>query len=159
VDETGAKDAVEFINVSRDDALAYPKHVHRTYPSTVNERMESTIVPFVKKSSEINDLMMEVLGDRLGLPKGTLSKKHQWEEKSGSETRCIKKMPTTEVMTEAKAAIGAHTDFGSMVSDASPACGPVDRDFLVFFAQPTWRLASTGPRNRRLAIHQGRHSG
>jgi len=114
VDDTGAKDTVEFINVSRDDTLAYPKVVHRTYPSTVNARMESTIVPFVKKSSQVNDLMMEVLGDRLGFPKGTLSEKHRWEEKSGSETRCIKKLPTTEIMTEAKSAIGAHTDFGSM---------------------------------------------
>lgn len=124
VDETGAKDTVEFINVSRDDALAYPEVVHRTYPSTVNARMESTIVPFVKKSSQVNDLMMEVLGDRLGIPKGTLSKKHRWEEKSGSETRCIKKLPTSEIMTEAKAAIGAHTDFGSMASDIYLPCGP-----------------------------------
>ena len=46
-DEYGSLDTVEFINVSKDDALAYPSVVHRTYPRTVNARMEDTITPFV----------------------------------------------------------------------------------------------------------------
>ncbi|TFY79806.1 hypothetical protein EWM64_g4206 [Hericium alpestre] len=113
VDETGAQDVVEFINVSKDDALAWPKQAHRAYPSTVNVRMESTITPFVKKSLEINNTILSVLGDRLGLPKGALGEKHLLEEYSGSETRVIKTPPRPDIPAD-KATLGAHTDFGSL---------------------------------------------
>ena len=64
-DEYGNLDTVEFINVSKDDALAYPEVVHRTYPSTVNERMESTITPFVRKSLEVNNTILAILETNL----------------------------------------------------------------------------------------------
>lgn len=114
VDETGARDNVEFINVSQDDALAWPTPVHRTYPSTVNGRMESTIVPFMRKSAEINSTIMEIMNAKLGLPAGTLNKRHLLEEHSGSEARCIKSPPRPGGISEEKAALGAHTDFGSL---------------------------------------------
>ena len=60
VDETGALDTVEFINVAKDDALAWPNKVHREYPSTVNARMENTIKPFVQKSVDINTTLIEI---------------------------------------------------------------------------------------------------
>ncbi|KAH9887649.1 Clavaminate synthase-like protein [Cubamyces lactineus] len=113
-DETGALDTVEFINVAKDDALAWPNKVHRDYPSTVNARMENTIKPFVQKSLEVNYTLLEVLGERLGLPKGALEQVHVLEEPSGSETRVIKNPPRPEGMPEDKAALGAHTDFGSL---------------------------------------------
>ena len=117
VDETGQLDLVEFINVSKDDALNYPNPVHRTYPSTVNARMDSTITPFVRKSMEINHTMMDVFNDKLGLPEGTLAKFHTLNEPSGSEARCIKKPPTHPgEESPDRQAIGAHTDFGSLVS-------------------------------------------
>ncbi|KAI0751908.1 Clavaminate synthase-like protein [Daedaleopsis nitida] len=113
-DENGSLDTVEFINVSKDDALAWPEKVHREYPPTVNARMESTIKPFVQKSLAVNYTLLEVLNDRLGLPKGALARCHPLEEPSGSESRCIKKPPKPEGISEAQAAIGAHTDFGSL---------------------------------------------
>ncbi|KZT66970.1 Clavaminate synthase-like protein [Daedalea quercina L-15889] len=112
-DEKGNLDTVEFINVAKDDALAYPSVVHRSYPPTVNARMENTIRPFIQKSLEVNNTLLEIFNDRLGLPKGTLTNKHLLEEPSGSESRCIKNPPKPAV-TEPKAAIGAHTDFGSL---------------------------------------------
>lgn len=115
VDETGARDNVEFINVSQDDALAWPTPVHRTYPSTVNGRMDTTIVPFMRKSAEINSTIMEIMNAKLGLPAGTLNKRHLLEEHSGSEARCIKSPPRPGGISEEKAALGAHTDFGSLV--------------------------------------------
>ena len=117
VDEFGNLDTVEFINVSQDDALAWPGTVHRMYPRAVNVRMENTIVPFVKKSRAINVVLLGVLERKLGLPKGELLKKHSDREHSGSETRCIKSPPRAhgEKLTTA---IGAHTDFGSLVSAA-----------------------------------------
>ena len=114
-DETGALDTVEFINVSKDDALAWPGKVHREYPSTVNARMESTIRPFIEKSLAVNNTLLAVLNDRLGLPEGALGRRHPREEPSGSESRCIKNPPRPNGITEEQAAIGAHTDFGSLV--------------------------------------------
>lgn len=77
--------------------------------------MEGTIKPFVVKSLAVNETLMNVLNDRLGLPKGELSMRHTADEFSGSEARCIRKPPQGEI-SEEKAAIGAHTDFGSLVS-------------------------------------------
>lgn len=116
VDEHGTLDTVEFINVSKDDALAYPTPVHRTYPSATAARMESTITPFVRKSVDINNTLMAVFNARLGLPPGTLAALHRDDENSCSEARCIKKPPTHNPQEESpdRQAIGAHTDFGSL---------------------------------------------
>ncbi|EIM87631.1 Clavaminate synthase-like protein [Stereum hirsutum FP-91666 SS1] len=113
IDETGARDHAEFLNIAQDDALSYPIPARRTYPGPVNARMESTIVPFIRKSAEINLTLLGVLNDRLGLPEGTLGNKHLIDRPSGSEARCIKSPPTQEILSE-KASIGAHTDFGSL---------------------------------------------
>ncbi|CCM03873.1 uncharacterized protein FIBRA_06024 [Fibroporia radiculosa] len=112
-DETGAPDTVEFINVAKDDALSWPRTVHRTYPSTVNARMENTIAPFVRKALQVNTTLIEIFNAKLGLPEGALARRHRLEVPSGSETRCIKSPPRSEGFSE-KTAIGAHTDFGSL---------------------------------------------
>jgi isopenicillin N synthase-like dioxygenase len=116
-------DTPEFINIAKDDALAWPKIARRTYPAPTNARMESTIVPFVRKSLAVNATLMDVFNDCLGLPKGELAKRHSMEEFSGSEARCIKNPSKPQGMSEAQTAIGAHTDFGSLV------CGV--RDFVI----------------------------
>lgn len=114
-DETGNLDTVEFINVAKDDALSWPQQARRAYPRTVGARMEGTIRPFVLKSLAVNETLMDVLNARLGLPEGALARRHAMEEFSGSEARCIKNPPRGGI-SEEKAAIGAHTDFGSLVS-------------------------------------------
>ncbi|KAJ3552763.1 hypothetical protein NM688_g3981 [Phlebia brevispora] len=114
VDEQGTLDTVELINVAKDDALAWPNKVHRDYPSTVNARMENTIKPFVQKSVEVNGLIIDILNDKLSLPKGTLASKHRLLESSGSEARAIKNPPRPGGVDDAKTALGAHTDFGSL---------------------------------------------
>lgn len=115
IDETGTRDHAEFFNISQDDALSYPIPAKRTYPDPVNAHMASTIVPFARKSAEINLTLLGVLNDRLGLPQGTLAGKHPIDKPSESEARCIKSPPAQIVFSE-KASIGAHTDFGSLVS-------------------------------------------
>jgi len=72
--------------------------------------MVSTIVPCVKKSLEINNIILRVFNNKLGLPEGTLLKHHS-EEYSASEARTIKAPKNLPV---GKQAIGAHTDFGSL---------------------------------------------
>jgi isopenicillin N synthase-like dioxygenase len=115
-DETGAPDSVEFINIAKDDAIVYPKVARQAnYPSTVVARMENTIIPFVHKSLGVNNTVLAVLGERLGLPEGKLEEFHSLMEHSGSEARAIKN-PKNQAMPQDKAALGAHTDFGSLVS-------------------------------------------
>ena len=118
MDDKGTRDVTEFINVSQDDALAWPAVAHRTYPSTVCARMESTVKPFVEKSLEINNALLAVLNAKLGLPEGTLAAKHALEEHSGSEARVIKSPPMPAGSAPDRAALGSHTDFGSLVSYA-----------------------------------------
>jgi len=112
VDATGQPDTVEFINIAKDDALAWPKQARRAYPSTVNVYMSTVVQPFVKKSVEVNDTLLQIFNDRLGLPPDALKKRHTLAEHSGSETRVIKKAPSAHAPL--KVALGAHTDFGSL---------------------------------------------
>jgi isopenicillin N synthase-like dioxygenase len=112
VDATGQPDTPEFINIAKDDALAYPEQARRAYPSTVNAHMSKTVTPFVKKSIEVNDTLLQIFNDRLGLPPDALKKRHTLAEYSGSETRVIKTPPSPDVPL--KVAIGAHTDFGTL---------------------------------------------
>ena len=113
-DDRGTRDVTEFVNVSQDDALAWPGMAHRTYPSTVNARMESTIKPFVEKSLAINNFLIGIMNDKLGLPKGTLASFHKPLEHSGCVARAIRAPPHPSL--EAKTFLTAHTDFGSLVS-------------------------------------------
>lgn len=119
-DEHGSPDTVEFINISRDDALAFPDVVHRTYPSTVKAYMSSTITPFVKASMEITRLLIDCLGRQMGLPKGALDDIHSQNEYSGCQTRITRNPPVGERgVTKDKVGLGAHTDFGSLVCGSS----------------------------------------
>ncbi|OJA15644.1 hypothetical protein AZE42_10155 [Rhizopogon vesiculosus] len=117
----------ELINVSKDDALAYPQVVHRTYPSTVNARMADTIAPFVRKTLEVNYAVLNIFNEKLGLPQGTLERLHAMEEHSTSNARCIRTPPQVKEAAE-KPPIGAHADFGSLVV--------YERWSLSFFTRP-----------------------
>ena len=144
-DENGSPDSVEFINISKDDAFAWPAVARRTYPSTVNARMDSTVVPFIKKSVEVNDTLLRVFNELLGLPEGTLAEKHKLDEFSGSETRVIKSPPRPEGIDEAKAALAAHTDFGSLVSPES--CSHREHDTYVMVYSHSSTIGSEDSRS------------
>lgn len=101
--------------MSKDDALAFPEVVHRTYPSSVVARMTSTIRPFVEKSVEVNNTLINVLNAKLGLPEGTLAGLHNSKEKSRCVARVIRAPPRQDPIDEKKALLSAHTDFGSLV--------------------------------------------
>ncbi|KAJ3561264.1 hypothetical protein NP233_g10302 [Leucocoprinus birnbaumii] len=112
VDATGEKDTVEFINIAKNDALAWPTVVHRKYPGPIDREMATVVRPFVEKSLEVNQTILSIFNDKLGLPEGTLLDQHPIDEHSGCEARLIKNPPMPHNVT--KRAIGAHTDFGSL---------------------------------------------
>jgi len=110
VDATGELDTVEFINIAKDDVLMDPS---RKYLGPIEREMTTIVKPFVQKSLEITQTILGIFNDRLGLPKGTLVDLHSLHERSGSEARLIKNPPMPH--NTHKRAIGAHTDFGSLV--------------------------------------------
>lgn len=109
-DLNGTRDTVEFLNIAQDDALSWPRPTYRTYPSTVNARMDRVVGPFVRKSMAVNNTLLDIFERRLGLPRGAIAKLHATDELSGSEARVVKTPPN-----QASAGIGAHTDFGTLV--------------------------------------------
>ncbi|KAH9952037.1 Clavaminate synthase-like protein [Amylocystis lapponica] len=114
VDEKGTLDCTEFLNVSKDDALAWPAQAHRSYPATVNARMESAVIPFTRKSVDVNTTLLGVLNEKLGLAQNSLAKKHAPEEHSRCVSRLIRTPPNTGAWSEDRALLSAHTDFGSL---------------------------------------------
>ncbi|KAK4047456.1 hypothetical protein OIV83_005368 [Microbotryomycetes sp. JL201] len=124
VDAKGNLDTVEFMNVAKDDALAFPVIRQRSYPSVIEEHM-STIREFISASDAVLKTIMAALEPFVGLAPGTLAKYHENGEPnlSGSEARLIYKPPSgvpgspIEGIGEdgqPAAAIGSHTDFGSL---------------------------------------------
>ncbi|RPD55166.1 Clavaminate synthase-like protein [Lentinus tigrinus ALCF2SS1-7] len=113
MDNRGTRDVTEFFSISKDDALAWPTPIHRTYPSPVNTRMEDIVRPFVQKALEINRFLIDVFNDKLGLPKGTLAAFHKVEEHSGCIARIIRSPPHLG-NSEEKPFLAAHTDYGSL---------------------------------------------
>ncbi|PCH34265.1 Clavaminate synthase-like protein [Wolfiporia cocos MD-104 SS10] len=108
-DANGTRDNVEFLNIAQDDVLSWPHPTHRTYPSTVNAHMEDTIIPFVRKSMQVNNTILTIFERQLGLPQGALAQLHSTEEPCGSEARCIKTPPR-----QSSTGVGEHTDFGTL---------------------------------------------
>jgi len=108
-DANGTRDNVEFLNIAQDDALSWPRLVHRLYPSTVDTHMKDTVTPFVRKSMEVNLTILAIFEQQLGLPRGELIKLHSIDEPCGSEARCIKTPPN-----QSSTGVGAHTDFGTI---------------------------------------------
>lgn len=127
------------MNISKDDVLAYPDQVHRTYPSTVRNAIRSVVRPFIEQSMTVTNTVFRVFDQRLGLPEGTLEGLHARDMHSGSETRLIKAPPMPGQDTAERATIGAHTDFGSLVSYMS--LSPLPR----FFTSSTSVDPYTGP--------------
>lgn len=107
----GTRDTVEFLNIAQDDALSWPRPTHRIYPPTVNERMKDAVTPFVRKSMAVNNTILDIFERLLGLPRGALADLHTTDKLSGSEARVVKTPPN-----QSSVGIGAHTDFGTLVS-------------------------------------------
>ena len=116
VDKEGTPDETEFITVAKDDILAYPKVVHRTYPTPVEKHMDLTLKPFLNRALDVDMTILSVFEKKLGLPEGALAKLHSLEEPSGSEARVLRSPAklTSADPSKSKIALQAHTDLGSL---------------------------------------------
>ncbi|KAI6008603.1 hypothetical protein EDC04DRAFT_2964511 [Pisolithus marmoratus] len=114
-DSTGRlPDMVKFWNIAKDDVLAFPDVVHRTYPPMVTPVIPSIVRPFVCKSLKVNNTILWIFTQQLGLPKGTLEELHSHGLPSGSEARVTRGPLMPGKDTADCPTIGAHTNFGSL---------------------------------------------
>ena len=138
-DADGSTDLAEFINVSKDDAFAYPRVVHKVYPPTVNVRMKDAVKPFIQSCADASSILIDVFNQKLGLPEGTLAALHRTELECISESRCIKVPPPPK---DTKIALGQHTDFGRYRSSTALLSSelPAYRYLLQYFfpGEPPW---------------------
>ena len=74
----------------------------------------AAIRTFIEASDNVNRALLDLMSDRLALPREVLRSKHTLTEPSPSESRIIRNPPRK--MTDEEVAIGAHTDFGTLVS-------------------------------------------
>ncbi|KIJ42554.1 hypothetical protein M422DRAFT_170941 [Sphaerobolus stellatus SS14] len=111
IEASGLRDAYEDFNIAKDDAVSYPSVTHRTYPTPINDAMQSVVAPFVRKSVEVTKMLIDVFNDKLGLPADELGRRHSITEVSGNQARFIR-VPSN--LPLGKTARGHHTDFGSL---------------------------------------------
>jgi len=103
----------KFVHVSKDDVLAWPERQPRSpYPQPVERRMPTVVQPFIRKSEEVNQTILTIFNDKLGLPEGYLSQLHPPGEQSLSEARILWNLPMPHDIH--KIAIGEHTDYGTL---------------------------------------------
>ena len=101
-------------SISKGDALGRPEIVDRTYPPCVEDRMLA-IREFTLASENINRTIMDLISDRLGLSRAILREKHTSPGLAISQSRLVRTPPRPVDRNEV--ALGAHTDFGSLVSN------------------------------------------
>lgn len=78
--------------------------------------MESVVQPFAQKAIDLNLACMDILNDKLGFPPGRFRELHKVDALSTSEARIVRTPPPPPEGWTKNVALGAHTDFGSIVS-------------------------------------------
>ena len=106
--------------MSKTDALGRPAIVDRTYPPCVEERMP-VIREFTEVSESVLYTIMDLISDRLGLPREILRERHNLPGLHISESRLIRNPPRPMDNNKLEVALGAHTDIGSFVSKLKKA--------------------------------------
>lgn len=76
-----------------------------------------SIRTFIEASDNVNRTLIDLMSDRLGLPRDILRERHNPSFHTPSESRIIRNPP--KPMNPTEVALGAHTDFGSLVSISS----------------------------------------
>ncbi|EMD39821.1 hypothetical protein CERSUDRAFT_46315 [Gelatoporia subvermispora B] len=114
IDDKGTRDVHEYINITKDDILAWPDVVHGSYPEPVNVHMDSAIRPFAQKAIEVNITILNVLNEKSALPDGTLAKLHRPEMHNQDVVKFINVKPSSLHAFEDSPYVLPHSDYGSL---------------------------------------------
>lgn len=109
IDSQGTKDSNEFYNVSKDDILGISE---RLPAPEILHSSRDLLESFMRNSHAIVILILRLLNARLDLPPEKLASLHRLAAPSGDQVRWVCAPPQPQ--TDSKAALGEHTDFGSV---------------------------------------------
>ncbi|KAJ5980592.1 hypothetical protein N7481_007890 [Penicillium waksmanii] len=109
VDKDGNLDRNEFYNVSKDDIMGISEQLPAP---DILHNSRAKLSSFMKGSHTIVSLILQVLNDKLALPKDSLANLHRLQEVGGDQVRFIKAPP--QPIDDRRTALGQHTDFGSV---------------------------------------------
>ena len=113
IDAKGTKDRNEFYNVAKDHVLRLPEPTEPPVPMPdAMTQHEQLLERFIRGSHTIVQLILSRLNSRLGLPRRKLEELHALEKASGDQVRFVRSPP--QQIDDRQAALGAHTDFGSV---------------------------------------------
>ncbi|RFU30437.1 hypothetical protein B7463_g5924, partial [Scytalidium lignicola] len=111
VDGKGTKDRNEIYNISKDDLLSIMSPL--SAPGVITSHRKE-LKSYVETNNSILSTLYTSLSTSLHLDPNTLSSLHRLSAPSGCHVRFICAPPATEPESAAAAALGEHTDFGSM---------------------------------------------
>ncbi|GME64053.1 Oxoglutarate/iron-dependent oxygenase [Neofusicoccum parvum] len=109
IDKNGTPDRNEFYNTSKDDILRLSPPLPA--PSLLSPH-RPLLSSFIRESHSLVNLILRILNSRLALPPNTLPALHRLTAPSGDQVRFIRAPP--QPSSDARVALGEHTDFGSV---------------------------------------------
>ncbi|SMQ48830.1 unnamed protein product [Zymoseptoria tritici ST99CH_3D7] len=113
IDAKGTRDRNEFWNISKDDILGLSEPI--VNPEILKRKESRELLKsFIEQSHGIVRLVLRLLNSSLGLPEGKLESLHRLRANSGDQVRWVRSPPKEEAMDAQQAALGEHTDFGSV---------------------------------------------
>ncbi|KAL1983801.1 hypothetical protein VTN96DRAFT_9887 [Rasamsonia emersonii] len=99
------------MQISKDDILSISEPLPA--PELINNR-RSDLSTYIHTNYTILDVLFTSLSRSLRLEPSTLSNLHRLHAPSGCHVRFIRAPPSTKPVSEETAALGEHTDFGSL---------------------------------------------
>ncbi|KAF2431544.1 Clavaminate synthase-like protein [Tothia fuscella] len=109
LDKSGAKDRIEFYNVSKDDILGISNALPA--PAMLNNH-KPVLRSYIQTSHSLISLILGVLNKRLQLPESRLQGLHRLKAASGDQVRFLRAPPQPK--EDRGTALEGHTDFGSI---------------------------------------------
>ncbi|KAK5724490.1 hypothetical protein LTR15_004535 [Elasticomyces elasticus] len=135
-DKEGTKDTAEFFNVSKNDMIVEDNKMRRPWPSVVMEH-KPLFAKYCRASHETGLLIMDILADKLGVPREEIRQRHLIDDHAGDHIRFTRGPPRKTIeMPEIQTP--SHTDFGTITilmnwlgglqvwSESSRKAGPLE---------------------------------
>jgi isopenicillin N synthase-like dioxygenase len=113
IDAKGTRDRNEFWNISKDDILGLSDPIVNPEILKTDES-RALLRTFIEQSHSVVRLVLRLLNSCLGLPEGKMQSLHRLRAQSGDQVRWVRSPPKEEQMDAMQAALGEHTDFGSV---------------------------------------------
>ncbi|EMC99690.1 hypothetical protein BAUCODRAFT_345705 [Baudoinia panamericana UAMH 10762] len=137
-DKSGTPDTAEFFNVRKNDMIVPDNQMSREWPSVIIEH-KPLFANYCRAAHATGLMIMDILADKLGVPREEIRSRHVIEEPAGDHIRFTRGPPRkTAEMPEIQTP--SHTDFGTITilmnwlgglqvwSESARKAGPLEPD-------------------------------